>query len=210
MKLSRVAEGKTYTGVNIDKQVSVEGGYFTQDFLDEIKPVFELQMCKVEFTFIIHEDALNNYDWQANKLGLPKLNGNTITFSKKVKRPKLQDDLEDSSEDSVDGADIEDGDENTSDFTYINSSEFFSTKHTTDFNFDFYLWSDLMKRLFGKDNYEYTETYYYKYRENREWASAEELDKFNDDLHVSFKPYYKGCHPAWTQCQHGGSLPCGC
>lgn len=179
---------KTYTGVNIDKQVSVEGGYFTQDFLDEIKPVFELQMCKVEFTFIIHEDALNNYDWQANKLGLPKLNGNTITFSKKVKRPKLQDDLEDSSEDSVDGADIEDGDENTLDFTYINSSEFFSTKHTTDFNFDFYLWSDLMKRLFGKDNYEYTETYYYKYRENREWASAEELDKFNDDLHVSFKP----------------------
>lgn len=179
---------KTYTGVNIDKQVSVEGGYFTQDFLDEIKPVFELQMCKVEFTFIIHEDALNNYDWQANKLGLPKLNGNTITFSKKVKRPKLQDDLEDSSEDSVDGADIEDGDENTPDFTYINSSEFFSTKHTTDFNFDFYLWSDLMKRLFGKDNYEYTETYYYKYRENREWASAEELDKFNDDMHVSFKP----------------------
>ena len=178
---------KTYTGVNIDKQVSVEGGYFTQDFLDEIKPVFELQMCKVEFTFIIHEDALNNYDWQANKLGLPKLNGNTITFSKKVKRPKLQDDLEDSSEDSVDGADIEDGDENTPDFTYINSSEFFSTRHTTDFNFDFYLWSDLMKRLFGKDNYEYTETYYYKYRENREWASAEELDKFNDDLHVSFK-----------------------
>lgn len=179
---------KTYTGVTIDKQVSVEGGYFSQEFLDEIKPVFELQMCKVEFTFIIHEDALNNYDWQANKLGLPKLNGNTITFSKKVKRPKLQDDLEDSSEDSVDSADIEDGDENTPDFTYINSSEFFSTKHTTDFNFDFYLWSDLMKRLFGKDNYEYTETYYYKYRENREWASAEELDKFNDDLHVSFKP----------------------
>ena len=179
---------KTYTGVTIDKQVSVEGGYFTQEFLDEIKPVFELQMCKVEFTFIIHEDALNNYDWQANKLGLPKLNGNTITFSKKVKHPKLQDDLEDSSEDSIDSADIEDGDENTPDFTYINSSEFFSTKHTTDFNFDFYLWSDLMKRLFGKDNYEYTETYYYKYRENREWASAEELDKFNDDLHVSFKP----------------------
>ena len=179
---------KTYTGVTIDKQVSVEGGYFTQEFLDEMKPVFELQMCKVEFTFIIHEDALNNYDWQANKLGLPKLNGNTITFSKKVKRPKLQDDLEDSSEDSIDSADIEDGDENTPDFTYINSSEFFSTKHTTDFNFDFYLWSDLMKRLFGKDNYEYTETYYYKYRENREWASAEELDKFNDDLHVSFKP----------------------
>ena len=57
---------KTYTGVTIDKQVSVEGGYFTQEFLDEIKPVFELQMCKVEFTFIIHEDALNNYDWQAN------------------------------------------------------------------------------------------------------------------------------------------------
>ena len=44
---------KRSTGVNIDKQVSVEGGYFTQKFLDKIKPVFELQMCRVEFTFII-------------------------------------------------------------------------------------------------------------------------------------------------------------
>lgn len=30
---------KINTGVNIDKQVSVEGGYFTQEFLEQIKPV---------------------------------------------------------------------------------------------------------------------------------------------------------------------------
>lgn len=174
-----------YTGVNIDKQVSVEGGYFTQEFLDEIRPVFELQMCKVEFTFIIHKEALNNYDWQANKLGLPKLNGNTITFYKNVKRPKLQEEVEEIIDDVVN---VEDEGDDASDITYMTSSEFFNTKDTTDFNFDFYLWNNLMKKLFGKDSYDYTEKYYYKYRENRDWATVEELDKFNDDLHISFKP----------------------
>lgn len=176
---------KINTGVNIDKQVSVEGGYFTQEFLEQIKPVFELQMCKVEFTFIIHDDALNSYDWQANKLGLPKLNGNTITFFKNVKRPKLQEEVEDITDDVVN---LEDEGDDASDITYMTSSEFFNTKDTTDFNFDFYLWNKLMKKLFGQDNYDYTEKYYYKYRENRDWATVEELDKFNDDLHVSFKP----------------------
>lgn len=176
---------KRNTGVNIDKQVSVEGGYFTQEFLDKIKPVFELQMCKVEFTFIIHEDALNSYDWQANKLGLPKLNGNTITFYKNVKLPKLQKDVKEITDDVLS---VEDDGDDVSDITYMTSSEFFNTKDTTDFNFDFYLWNKLMKRLFGQNNYDYTEKYYYKYRENRYWATVEELDKFNDDLHVSFKP----------------------
>jgi len=176
---------KRSTGVNIDKQVSVEGGYFTQKFLDKIKPVFELQMCKVEFTFIIHADALNSYDWQANKLGLPKLNGNTITFCKNVKLPKLQEDVKEITDDVLS---VEDDGDDVSDITYMTSSEFFNTKDTTDFNFDFYLWNKLMKRLFGQNNYDYTEKYYYKYRENRDWATVEELDKFNDDLHVSFKP----------------------
>ncbi len=176
---------KRNTGINIDKQVSVEGGYFTQEFLDKIKPVFELQMYKVEFTFIIHEDALNNYDWQTNKLGLPKLNGNTITFSKNVKRPKLKEEVEEIADDVVN---IEDEGDDAPDITYMTSSEFFNTKDTTDFDFDFYLWNKLMKRLFGQDNYDYTEKYYYKYRENRNWATVEELDKFNEDLHVSFKP----------------------
>lgn len=176
---------KSNTGVNIDRQVSVEGGYFTQDFLDKIKPVFELQMCKVEFAFIIHKDALNNYDWQANKFGLPKLNGNTITFCKNVKRLKLQENVEDITDDVVN---VEDEGDDASDITYMTSSGSFNTKDTTDFNFDFYLWNKLMKRLFGQGNYDYTEKYYYKYRENRDWASVEELDKFNDYLHVSFKP----------------------
>ena len=35
---------KINNGVSIDKQVSVEGGYFTQEFLDQIKSVFELQI----------------------------------------------------------------------------------------------------------------------------------------------------------------------
>lgn len=173
------------TGVNIDKQVSVEGGYFTQEFLDQIKPTFELQMCKVEFTFIIHEDALNSYNWKVNKLGLPKLNGNTITFYKNVKRPKLQEDVERGIYDVVN---VEDESDDASDITYMTYSEFFNTRDTTDFNFDFYLWYKLMKKLFGKDNCDYTEKYYYKYRENRDWATVEELDKFNDDLHISFKP----------------------
>ena len=168
------------TGVNIDKQVSVEGGYFTQEFLDLIKPVFELQMCKVEYTFIIHENALNRYDWQANTLGLPNLNGNTITFYKNIKRPALQENTDDiTRENEVD---------ETSDIADMTSSEFFNTKDTTDFNFDFYLWNKLMKRLFGQDNYDHIEKYYYKYRENRDWATVEELDKFNDDLHTLFKP----------------------
>lgn len=173
------------TGVNIDKQVSVEGGYFTQEFLDQIKPTFELQMCKVEFTFIIHEDALNSYNWKVNKLGLPKLNGNTITFYKNVKRPKLQEDVERGIYDVVN---VEDKSDDASDITYMTYSEFFNTRDTTDFNFDFYLWYKLMKKLFGKDNCDYTEKYYYKYRENRDWATVEELDKFNDDLHILFKP----------------------
>lgn len=122
---------KIRTGVNIDKQVSVEGGYFTQEFLDLIKPVFELQMCKVEYTFIIHENALNRYDWQANTLGLPNLNGNTITFYKNIKRPALQENTDDiTRENEVD---------ETSDIADMTSSEFFNTKDTTDFNFDFYL-----------------------------------------------------------------------
>lgn len=172
---------KINTSVTIDKQLSVEGGYFAQEFLDKIKPVFELQMCKVEFSFIIHEEALNNYDWQENKLGLPKLNGNTITFGKNVKCSKLEDNTEDD-------LNFESEDDKTSDFLYMNSSEFFNCKDTIDYKFDFYLWNNLIKKLFGKDNYEYIEKYYYKYIEKRKWASVEELDKFNDDLHTSFKP----------------------
>lgn len=176
---------KIDTGAIIDKQMSVEGGYFTQEFLDEIKPVFELQMCKVEFTFFIHEDVLNCYDWQANKLGLPKLNGNSITFYKNVKRPKLQKEIDVITED---GINAENEVNDTQGLAYMTSSEFFNTKDTTDFSFDFYLWNKLMNRLFGKGNYYYTEKYYYKYKENKDWASAEELDKFNDDLHISFNP----------------------
>lgn len=176
---------KISTGLNIDKQVSVEGGYFTQDFLNQIKPVFELQMCKVEFTFIIHDDAINSYDWQTNTLGLPELNGNTITFYKNTRCPKSLEGTENITEDYVNAT--EEVDE-TSDITYMTSSEFFNTKDTTDFSFDFYFWNTLMKRLFGQDNYDYTEKYYYKYHENRDWATVEELDKFNDDLHSTFKP----------------------
>ena len=190
LKLNNIAtfkniRRKIYSGVIIDKQVSVEGGYFTQEFLDKIKPVFELQMCKVEFTFHIHEEAQSLYDWQANKFGLPKLKGNAITFCKNIRSQEGEEVLDEITEDSVN---IEDEIDDNSDNVYMTPSEFFNTKGTTDFSFEFHLLNKLMKRLFGKHNYEYTEKYYYTYRENRDWATVDELDKFNDDLHISFKP----------------------
>ena len=146
--------------------------------------MFELQLCKVEFTFIIHKEVLDNYEWKVNKLGLPKLIGNTITFHKNVKRSKLLHNIEEVAEDNENIEKVNDN----SDISSMTTPEVFNTNATTDFNFDFYLWNKLMKRLFGQGNYDYTEKYYYKYRENRDWASGEELDKFNDDLHTSFKP----------------------
>jgi len=129
----------------------------------------------IRYRAIIHEDALNSYDWQANKLGLPKLNGNTITFCKNVKLPKLQEDVKEITDDVLS---VEDDGDDVSDITYMTSSEFFNTKDTTDFNFDFYLWNKLMKRLFGQNNYDYTEKYYYKYRENRDLWGAKRSDLF--------------------------------
>lgn len=181
----RNSKKKLDTNVYIDKQISVEGGYFTQKLLDEIEPVFKLQMCKVEFTFIIHKDALNSYDWKTNKLGLPKLKDNTITFHSDIKYIKLQEELEDITGGNV-SAKYEPDD--ITDNAYITSTEFYAPEYTIDFEFDFYLWNNLMKRIFGNDNYDYIEKYYYKYQENRSWASAEDLDKFNDDLHALFNP----------------------
>ena len=163
----------------VDNQISVEGGYLKPETLDEINPLFNLEMCKVEFTFVIRANALHNYDWKENKFGLPKLVGNTITFSKKIKHLKT-----DVSEDS----DSDEDSKESSNESYMDSSEHFNSKYSIDFQFDFQIWNNLIKKLFGVENFKYKEKYYYKYRENRKWASKEELDKFNDDLHVRFRP----------------------
>ena len=61
----------------------------------------------------------------------------------------LQEEVEEITDDVVN---VEDEDDDTSDFAYMTSSVFFNTKDTTDFNFDFFLWNKLMKKLFGQDN----------------------------------------------------------
>ncbi len=175
---------KDLSFVAIDKQISVEGGYFKQETLDELNSLFSLEMCRVEYTFIIHDNALKNYDWERNKLGLPKLKNNTITFRKKIKKPHT---------DVVDGFVTEEitkeKEENEDcEISYNDSSEFFDYNNSNDFRFDFFIRNNLMKKLFGEGNYEYKEKYWYRYRENRTWATKEELDRFNDDLHVRFKP----------------------
>ena len=50
------------SGVSIDKQIIVEGGYFKQELLDRITPDIRLTMCKAEFSFRIHDDVIHNYD----------------------------------------------------------------------------------------------------------------------------------------------------
>ena len=75
--------------IAIDKRISVEGGYFKDEILKQLNPLFDLRMCRVEFTFIINDDAINKYDWKANKLGFPKLVDNTIAFTKNIKEDNL-------------------------------------------------------------------------------------------------------------------------
>lgn len=170
------------SGIAIDKRISVEGGYFKDEILKQLNKLFDLRMCRVEFTFIINDDAISKYDWKANRLGFPKLVDNTITFIKNIKEKKVDVEIEEV-EDEV----IDDSVKGTVEFSYMNDSGFFNSKNTSDFSFEFFLWNRSIKKLFGEGNYRYTEKYFYKYHENKAWASAEELDKFNDMLHAQIK-----------------------
>lgn len=184
------------TEIYVDKQISVVGGYFTKEILDDLVPIFDLKMCKVEFVFIINEDVLNNYDWSQNRLGLPKLEGNKITFRKNIKEKITIDTENQELNHSEEGYESSEAD-----FSYFSSSDFFKNRDTTDFGFDFYLWNRLIISIFGEGNYSYTEKYFYKYQENKTWANIGELDKFNDKLHTQFKIL-----PGYSIASNGSSI----
>ena len=119
------------------------------------------------------------------KFKLPKLIDNTITFSFRIKQEI--DDISVISENE----DVANEERDDSDFSFLNQRDITDSKGITDFNFYFHLCNNLIQRLFGKGNYDYSEKYYYKYLDYRSWITSEDFDKFNDSFHRSFKPSIK-------------------
>ena len=162
-------------GVAIRKELIVEGGYFNNEVLAELNEIFSLRMCRVEFDFKINDDALKTYDWEKNIYGFPKEKGGVISFWRKIKEPKI---LE---------IELEDIDTETEDIDVESETDYFNSQSTDDFQFEYSLDRQIIDKVFGKGNYEVTERYFYEYRENRTWATTEELDRFNDQIHIELK-----------------------
>lgn len=160
---------KVIGGVVVKKELIVEGGYFNDDVLAELNTIFRLKLRRVEFEFKIKKDALNVYDWKQNRLGLHKEKDGIIIFKKTIKEC-VKDDID--YDDSV----IED-----------DNTQFFNNKSTEDFHFEYFLDSQLVKHIFGKGNYDVVQRYIYEYKENRTWATPEELDHFNDQIHIDLR-----------------------
>lgn len=137
-------------------------------------------MCKVEFDFTIDKDALHKYDWTKNILGLPKEKNGTITFRKKIKEKKTVDIIYD--EDLVSEGEIIEESINEK-----NEIKYFNSQSTDDFHFEYTLDHQIIDKIFGRDNYVVTERYFYEYKENRKWATTEELDRFNDQIHTELR-----------------------
>lgn len=176
-------------GININKYLVVEGGYFKQDILNETSSAFHLNLCKAEFRFKLHNNVINNYDWKSNRSGLPKLVDGCIIFTRDVKiKPEILN--EDNKFEPEITSFITETNEIIQEVEYeMNHDDFFNSKDTTDINFEYMLLNNLMKRLFGENNYDFEQAYHYKYKDNRTWVTPEELDKFNDLLHVSISPH---------------------
>ena len=171
---------KTNSGVIINKQLVVEGGYFKNDVLVQLEEIFALRMCKVEFDFTIDKDVLHKYDWTKNILGLPKEKNGTITFRRKIKEKKTVDIIFD--DDLVSEGEIIEESINEK-----NEIEYFNSQSTDDFQFEYTLDCQIIDKIFGRGNYVVTERYFYEYKENRKWATTEELDRFNDQIHTELK-----------------------
>ena len=154
----------TLGGVIINKQLIVEGGYFNEETLKKLEELFEIRMCKIEYEFKIKDSAKGQYDWKKNRSGLPILEEGTILFRKNVKL---------SVSDVFDEDKIEVVEEILED--------------TTDIHFEYTLDCQIVNRIFGKGNYEVIQRFFYKYKENRSWATTEELDRFNDQIHTELK-----------------------
>lgn len=152
--------------LSICKELVTEGGYFNDDMLAQIQEIFDIKMCRVEFDFKINEDVLNTYDWSRNILNLPNEKDGIITFRKKINRGN-----------SIEVEEI---------YDVFSDTEFFNNA-VKDLNFEYMLNRQIIDKIFGKGNYEVTERYFYEYKENRTWATPEELDRFNDQLHLALK-----------------------
>ena len=167
-------------GVSINKQLIVEGGLFNDEILTLLEKVFELRLCKVEYEFKINDSAINKYDWKKNKSGLPISEEGIILFRKNVKLPAS--DIFDEDEEE-----IEIMEEAPEEYPLAKELVPFNSKDTTDIHFEYTLDSQIVNRIFGKGNYEVITRFIYRYKENRSWATTEELDRFNDQIHRELK-----------------------
>lgn len=165
-------------GVSINKQLVVEGGFFNKDTLTQLEELFELRMCKLEYEFKIDKSAIGQYDWKKNKFGLPISEQGTILFRKNVKL-SVTDIFEDD--------DIDVLDESQEEPPIYADSLAFNSQDTTDIHFEYTLDCQIINRIFGKGNYRVIPRFFYKYKENRNWATTEELDRFNDQIHTELK-----------------------
>lgn len=165
-------------GVSINKQLVVEGGFFNKDTLTQLEELFELRMCKLEYEFKIDKSAIGQYDWKKNKFGLPISEQGTILFRKNVKL-SVTDIFEDD--------DIDVLDESQEEPPIYTDSLAFNSQDTTDIHFEYTLDCQIINRIFGKGNYRVIPRFFYKYKENRNWATTEELDRFNDQIHTELK-----------------------
>jgi hypothetical protein len=162
-------------GVSVRKELVIEGGYFNNKVLEQLNELFDLRMYRVEFDFKINEDVLNTYDWSKNILGLPKGKDGIVTFWRKIKKaPKTNIEFEEEIED-----------EETSEM--FSDTEYFNSNITDDFHFEYMLDRKIIDKVFGKRNYVVAERYFYEYKENRTWATTEELDRFNDQIHIELR-----------------------
>lgn len=168
---SRGAASEAY----INKHIIVHGGYLKQEILDVVNPIFNLKMFKVEFVFKLNESAIKKYNWKKNEDGLPELKNGCIIFKRDVKINKE----EEYESDEMD--DVESQSLSSNVFRYINRRP-----TVEDVNLEYSLIKRGLDRIFGKGQYHLEDEryYYYYYRENRNWATAEELDSFNDRIHA--------------------------
>lgn len=165
-------------GVAINKQFVVEGGYLKEDTLKQLEDLFEPRMCRIEFDFHINEDATGKYDWKVNRMGLPVTKDGSILFWKQVKQ-SISDIFEEEYTDNED--------DNQNEHFLSDENDFFNRKDTTDIQFEYTLDCQIINRIFGKGSYTVTQRFFYKYKENRSWATVEELDRFNDQIHNELK-----------------------
>lgn len=172
------ATSRVIGGVSINKQLVVEGGYFNETALKKLEEVFELSMCKVEYEFKIDASVIGQYDWEGNKLGFPISKKGTIIFRKNVKL---------SLPDIFDEEEVEVIEDEQDERSSVNNFKFFNNKDTNDIHLEYTLDCQIVNRIFGKGNYEVIQRFFYKYKENRSWATPEELDRFNDQIHTELK-----------------------